>query len=267
MLNLSNNRINADTIDNFPLKTLRKLPNLQAGRALGRWMLLILFVLLATLFLPWQQNINGEGTVTALTPQDRPQTVQNAIAGRIEKWYARDGQQVKQGDTLLIISEIKDEYFDPNLPERLREQLGAKESSMNATNAKIQALDGQITALASGLTAKMQSARNKVKQSRFKVISDSIDLVAQRTNYRIAADRLARSEQIYKDGLISLTDLESRRLKLQEDLAKVGSQQAKLNVSRQELTNSAIDLNTIQADYQEKVAKAQSDRRDRKSVV
>lgn len=260
MLNLSNNRINAGIINNFPLKTLHKLPNLQAGRALGRWMLLILFVLLATLFLPWQQNINGEGTVTALTPQDRPQTVQNAIAGRIEKWYARDGQKVKRGDTLLLISEIKDEYFDPNLPERLREQLGAKESSMAATNAKIQALDGQITALAAGLTAKMQSARNKVKQSRFKVIIDSIDLVAQRTNYRIAADRLARSEQIYKDGLISLTDLESRRLKLQEDLAKVGSQQAKLNVSRQELTNSAIDLNTIQADYQEKVAKAQSDR-------
>ena len=260
MLNLSNSRINDDIVDHFPLQTLRKLPDLQAGRALGRWMLLILFVLLATLFLPWQQNINGEGSVTALTPQDRPQTIQNAIAGRIEKWYARDGQHVKKGDTLLIISEIKDEYFDPNLAERLREQLGAKESSMAATNAKIQALDGQIAALGSGLTAKMQSARNKVKQNRFKVISDSTDLVAQRTNYRIAADRLRRSEQIFKDGLISLTDLESRRLKLQEDYAKVVSQEAKLNVSRQELTNSSIDLNTIQADFQEKVAKAQSDR-------
>ncbi|WP_375446760.1 HlyD family secretion protein [uncultured Fibrella sp.] len=260
MLHLSNSRVNEDIIDHFPLKTLRELPDLRAGRALGRWMLLILFVLFATLFLPWQQNISGEGQVTALTPQDRPQTVQNAIAGRIEKWYVRDGQQVKRGDTLLIISEIKDEYFDPNLPLRLREQLGAKENSVTATNAKIQALDGQILALSAGLTAKLQSARNKVKQNRFKVTSDSTDLIAQRTNYRIATDRLARSEQMYKDGLISLTDLESRRLKLQEDYAKVISQEAKLNVSRQELTNSVIDLNTIQADYQEKVAKAQSDK-------
>ncbi|MEZ0483692.1 HlyD family secretion protein [Fibrella aquatica] len=260
MLNLSNGRVNDDIIDNYPLQTLHELPDLKAGRSLGRWMLLLLFILFATMFLPWQQNINGEGVVTALTPQDRPQTVQNAIAGRIEKWYVRDGQRVKRGDTILIISEIKDEYFDPNLPERLREQLGAKENSVEATNAKIEALNEQITALSAGLTAKMESARNKVKQNRFKVTSDSTDLIAQRTNYRIAADRVARSEQIYKDGLISLTDLESRRLKLQEDYAKVISQEAKLNVSRQELTNSIIDLNTIQADYQEKVAKAESDR-------
>lgn len=260
MLNLSNTRVNDSIIDRFPLKTLHALPDLHAGRSLGRWMLLILLVLFASLFLPWRQNINGEGQVTALTPQDRPQTVQNAIAGRIEQWYVRDGQRVKRGDTLLTISEIKDEYFDPNLPERLREQLGAKQSSMTATNAKIQALDGQIAALTAGVKAKMESARNKVKQNRFKVVSDSTDLVAQRTNYRIAADRLARSEQMHKDGLISLTDLESRRLKLQEDYAKVVSQEAKLNVSRQELTNSVIDLNSIQADYQEKVAKAQSDR-------
>ncbi|MBO0948029.1 HlyD family secretion protein [Fibrella forsythiae] len=260
MLNLSNSRVNDDIIDHFPLQTLRKLPDLNAGRSLGRWMLIIMLVLFGTLFLPWQQNINGEGHVTALTPQDRPQTVQNAIAGRIEQWFVRDGQKVKKGDTLLIISEIKDEYFDPNLPERLREQLGAKQNSVQATDAKIQALDGQITALGAGLTAKLQSARNKVKQNRFKVASDSTDLIAQRTNYRIAADRLARSEQMHRDGLISLTDLESRRLKLQEDYAKVISQEAKLNVSRQELINAVIDLNTIQADYQEKVAKAQSDK-------
>lgn len=212
------------------------------------------------MFLPWQQNINGEGEVTALTPQDRPQTVQNAIAGRIERWNVRDGQFVRRGDTLLVISEVKDEYFDPNLPERLREQLDAKEGSLEATQAKIKALDGQIAALETGLQAKLESARNKVKQARFKLTMDSTDLVAQRTNYKVAADRLARSEKMYKDGLISLTDLESRRLKLQEDYAKLISQEAKVNVARQELINARIDLTNIEADYREKMAKAQSDR-------
>lgn len=260
MLNLSNSRVQADIIDQFPLKTLHALPDLKAGRTIGRWMLAILFVLLGTLFLPWQQNINGEGEVTALTPQDRPQTVQNAIAGRIERWNVRDGQFVRRGDTLLVISEVKDEYFDPNLPERLREQLDAKEGSLEATQAKIKALDGQIAALETGLQAKLESARNKVKQARFKLTMDSTDLVAQRTNYKVAADRLARSEKMYKDGLISLTDLESRRLKLQEDYAKLISQEAKVNVARQELINARIDLTNIEADYREKMAKAQSDR-------
>ena len=60
--------------------------------------------------------------------------------------------------------------------------------------------------------------------------------------------------------MFSLTDLETRRLKLQEDMAKVVAQEAKLNVSRQELVNARLDLGTIQADYQEKRAKALSDR-------
>ncbi|MBO0936842.1 HlyD family efflux transporter periplasmic adaptor subunit [Fibrella sp. HMF5335] len=260
MLNISNTRVDDAILRHFPLKTLRALPDLQAGRTMGRWMLLILFIGLATLFLPWQQNINGEGEVTALTPQDRPQTVQNAIAGRIERWAVRDGQFVRRGDTLVVISEVKDDYFDPNLTTRLGEQLDAKKGSQDATVTKISALDNQIAALQAGLVVKLESARNKVKQSRFKVVSDSTDLIAQRTNYRIASDRLARSEKMHADGLISLTDLESRRLKLQEDYAKLVGQEAKLNVSRQELANAQLDLANIGADYREKIAKAQSDR-------
>ena len=260
MLNLSNQRVDEELFTHYPLKTLRTLPQPDSGRRLGRWMLVMLFIGLCVMFLPWQQNLNGEGTVTALTPQDRPQTIQNAIAGRIERWKIQEGQYVKKGDTMLVISEIKDEYFDPKLPQRLDEQLDAKQGSLEATNAKISALDGQITALKTGLQVKLASARNKVRQSEFKVISDSTDLLAERKNYQIALDRLERYEKGYKNGLFSLTDLESRRLKVQQDYAKVIAWENKLNVSRQELVNARLDLNTIQADYQEKIAKALSDR-------
>ncbi|GAB3557173.1 HlyD family secretion protein [Spirosoma fluminis] len=260
MLNISNQRINEELFNRYPLKTLRKLPQSDGGQKLGRWMLFFLIVGLIAMFMPWQQNINGEGTLTALTPQDRPQTIQNAIPGRIERWAVRDGDYVKRGDTLMIISDIKDEYFDPNLPQRLGEQLTAKQGSQEATEAKIQALDGQIAALQAGLKVKLAAARNKVQQSEFKITADEADLVAVRKNYQIALDRLERYEKGYKNGLFSLTDLEARRLKVQEDNAKVISQENKLNVSRQELVNARLDLNTIQADFQEKLAKAQSDR-------
>ncbi len=260
MLNLSNERVDLALLDHYPLKTLRTLPHPHAGRRLGRIMAVVLLVGVLTMFLPWQQNINGDGTVTALRPQDRPQTVQNPIGGRIERWNVREGQAVRKGDTLLVISEVKDEYFDPNLPQRLGEQLGAKQSSQAATEAKIRALDGQIAALRTGLTVKLSAARNKVKQSQFKVDADEADLVAVRRNYQIALDRLARYEQGYRNGLFSLTDLETRRLKVQEDNAKVISQENKLNVSRQELVNARLDLGTIEADFQEKLAKAESDR-------
>lgn len=260
MLNLSKQRIDEDLWKHYPLRTLRTLPELNAARRLGRLLLLLVVGLFIILFLPWRQNVTGEGSITALTPQDRPQTIQNAIAGRIEHWSIQEGQLVKRGDTLLVISEIKDDYFDPNLPLRLQEQLGAKNGSMLATDTKISALNNQMTALQSGLSIKLTSARNKVKQARFKVISDSTDLIAVQRNYAIALDRLERFEKGYQDGLFSLTDLETRRLKVQEDNAKVIAQENKLNVSRQELINVQLDLGTIQADYQEKLAKTMSDR-------
>ncbi len=259
MLNLSRQRVDEQLWKHYPLRTLRTLPQLKAARQMGRIMIGLLIGVIVLMFMPWQQNITGEGSLTALTPQDRPQTLQNAIPGRIERWKVAEGDFVKKGDTLVVISEVKDEYFDPNLPTRLNEQLDAKRGSMAATDAKIQALDGQMAALRTGLDVKLQSARNKVRQARFKVISDSTELIAVRNFYQTARIRVERSEDAYRRGLISLTDLETRRLKVAEDQAKVISQENKLNGTRQELANATLDLSEIQADYAEKMAKSLSD--------
>ncbi|WP_266365031.1 HlyD family secretion protein [Tellurirhabdus rosea] len=259
MLNISRQRVEDVLEEKYPLEALETLQTPRTGRIFARWLTGILLIMLVALFLPWQQNINGEGFVSALRPQDRPQTIQNAIAGQISKWFVQEGQLVRKGDTLAVISEIKDEYFDPNLPQRLREQLVAKQNSIVATQAKIEALNSQIAALKDGLTFKLQSARNKVRQGQFKVTSDSTDVVAVRSFYVIAKTRQERFENGYKNGLFSLTDVETRRLKLQEDYAKVISQENKLSISRNELINARIELSSVQADYQDKISKAQSD--------
>ncbi|GAB3882353.1 HlyD family secretion protein [Spirosoma agri] len=260
MLNISNQSIDEQMFVDYPLKTLHELPHPRSSRRLGRWMLFFLFLTIVVLLLPWRQNISGSGTVTSLTPEDRPQSLQNAIAGRIERWAVREGQYVRKGDTLLVISEVKDEYFDPNLPERLNEQLAAKQGTRLATEAKITALDGQIKALGTGVTVDLASARNRVRQNQLQVGIDSADLVAIRRNYQIAVDRLERYEKGYRDGLFSLTDLETRRISLQQDYAKVIVQENKLNVTRQELANARLDLQIIQAKYQQEIAKTMSDR-------
>jgi adhesin transport system membrane fusion protein len=185
--------------------------------------------------------------------------VQNQIGGRIEHWAVRDGQEVKKGDTILVISETSQSYFDPELPERLKEQLEAKRGSEGAALQKIEATNAQISALSSGLRYQLSAAENKVRQAKNYVDIDSADLVAVQNFYDISKSRLARYEAGYRNGLFSLTDIESRRLKLQEDRAKVNSQQNKLNNSIQGLLNARIDLDNIRAKYQETVAKAQSD--------
>ncbi|CAG5067507.1 hypothetical protein DYBT9623_00228 [Dyadobacter sp. CECT 9623] len=226
---------------------------------LGKIMLVLLLVFVVGLFLPWRQTIPGRGNVTALRPEDRPQTVQNQIGGRIEHWAVREGEHVDKGDTILVISETSQSYFDPQLPLRLQEQLRAKEGSEGAAAQKMAATVAQMDALRAGLTIKLNSARNKVRQAENNVQIDSADLVAVQRFFDIAKSRLTRYEAGYEKGLFSLTDIESRRLKLQEDNAKVISQQNKLNNSVQSLRNAQIELDNIKAEYDQSVAKAQSE--------
>jgi hypothetical protein len=43
---------------------------------------------------------HGKGAVTTLKPNQRPQSIQSVISGRIEKWYVKEGDFVK--DTILL---------------------------------------------------------------------------------------------------------------------------------------------------------------------
>ncbi|GHB64923.1 HlyD family secretion protein [Persicitalea jodogahamensis] len=260
MLNITRKRVNDEMLDKYNLHALSTLSTPKTGRRFARWMQGVMLILIIIMFLPWQQNISGTGTVTALSPGDRPQTVQNIIGGRIEGWYVQEGDFVNAGDTLAILSEAKDEYIDPQIMSRLQEQAQAKQEGIEGYNAKIDALSGQLAALRDALDFSLEKARNKLTQAQLKVVSDSTDLDALRTNYEITKNRLSRYEEGYKSGLFSLTDLESRRLKVQEESAKVISQQNKLAMARQELINARIELNSLRAEYQEKIAKSTSDR-------
>lgn len=245
--------------EELSLQSNLKMKSAKASMILGRIMLVVLGLIIILLLMPWRQTIPGRGTVTALRPEDRPQTVQNQIGGRIEHWAVREGQEVKKGDTIMVISETSQSYFDPELPQRLNEQLAAKKGSESAALQKMEATNAQMSALTSGLRFQLQAAENKVKQARNYLQIDSADLVAIQRFYETSKARLVRYEAGYKNGLFSLTDIETRRLKLQEDYAKVIVQQNKVSNSAQNLLNATIDLDNIRAKYQEALAKAQSD--------
>ncbi len=245
--------------DNLTPSTNKALLMPRRSKYLGRILLVALGLFIIMLFLPWRQTIPGRGLVTALRPEDRSQTVQNQIGGRIEYWAVMDGQEVEQGDTILVLSETSQSYFDPELPARLAEQLNSAKGTEEAADQRMDATRTQMSALTNRLQLQLSAAENKVIQRTNVVAIDSADLQAIEKFYETSRARLVRYEEGFKNGLFSLTDIETRRLKLQEDYAKVISAQNKLSNSRQDLINATIDLDHIRASYQESLAKAQSD--------
>jgi len=225
-----------------------------------RWLLLALVCLIIFLFLPWTQNIQTNGAVTTLKPEQRPQYIPSAIAGRIEKWYVQEGQLVRKGDTIVHISEIKAEYFDPLLVERTEQQVGAKEGSIRAYSDKALALEDQIAAMRSELDFKQQQLRNKIQQAGFKIAADSADFTQAILQDSVARIQYQRSQNLFEQGLEPRSKVEDRRVKLQETAAKVISARNKLDVSRNELGIARLDLSTVQYEYNQKIAKAESER-------
>src|SRR5689334_4738985 len=114
MLKLSHQSIEKE-LGYDSLYSLRSLRTPRAGKILAKWLVALCILFLIILFLPWQQNVRGNGNVTALNPMNRPQTVEAIIAGRIQKWYVQEGDLVRKGDTIVTISEVKEKYFDPQL--------------------------------------------------------------------------------------------------------------------------------------------------------
>ena len=126
MLNISKNSI-SDKVDTSKYSAFGKVVSKSSSKVLLQILSGITGLFLLIMFIPWTQNIRAKGYVTTLKPDQRPQTVHSIIAGRIEKWYVQEGDFVNKGDTILFISEIKDDYFDPNLLNRTDEQIKAKE--------------------------------------------------------------------------------------------------------------------------------------------
>jgi multidrug resistance efflux pump len=259
MLGITHNTIkNKEEFEKY--KSIQLLKSRTNKRGLIKTMYLLGGIFLILLFMPWTQNIRSGALVTALRPNQRPQTIQSVIAGRIEKWFVQEGQFVKKGDTILFISEIKEEYLDPELLDKTEQQIKSKEFSVQSYMEKIKANDNQIDAIINTQKLKYEQAENKIIQANLKVKIDSVELSAMQLNYKIAKEQLIRMNELYKQGLKSLTDLETKKLKLQETEAKLISQENKLNTSKSESINAKIELQGINAEYRDKISKTESEK-------
>tara|TARA_R110002051_G_scaffold3333_1_gene18000 strand:+ start:4675 stop:6027 length:1353 start_codon:yes stop_codon:yes gene_type:complete len=258
MLNISHNQLNKKvTLDGY--SAFAKAFKTRHFKVFNRFLVAFAVLVIVFLFLPWTQNVSGKGFLTTLTLDQRPQTIQSPIPGRIEKWYVKEGDFVNKGDTILFISEIKNEYQDPLLVARTNEQRDAKNRSVVSYQGKIKALQNQVNALQNERELKLSQAKNKLMQSRLKVKSDSIDFQAALTNIEIAERQFDRIVILQNEGLKSLTDVETKRLKLQETQANLISQENKLLASQNEVIIAQLEISRVIAEYSDKIAKSRSE--------
>ena len=228
------------------LESAKLLVTPRSHRTFVRIVLGTIVAIILAMFLPWQQYVSGDGSVTALSPSDRPQVVPTVIAGRIAEWFVQEGQAVRRGDPILRIEEVKAEYLDSNTVVRYRQARDSKASAVTSKEEKVRQLTAMIELLEQNQRLSMDKARTKIAQYEAELRAAVVDSATYLAQYE-------RQQQLLDQELTTQTALENARLRYQNGIAKVQEK-------RQGLQASQIEYNSVQVDYGEKIAKARSDR-------
>ncbi len=244
----------------FSFKSFEQIYLVDRNSKVKYWFFGIIGFLLIILFLPWTQNIKAKGVITTLYQDQRPQDIHSPIPGRIVKWWVKEGDYVKKGDTLLQISEIKEDYLDPKLVGRTQEQLQAKKGSIGFYEGKITATGSQIEALKQARDLKLEQLKNKLIQLDNKLAAEAAEITATNNEFKLAKDQYERQQLMFEKGLVSQTQLQQRNIAFQNALAKRVIAENKLAQTQQEVLNTKIEQNSVEQEYTEKISKAEGDR-------
>ncbi|MEN8927592.1 MAG: biotin/lipoyl-binding protein [Flavobacteriales bacterium] len=254
MLNISTNDIK-ENIDVSKYETLSRVDKKASSRVLAKILTVGSFIFFVTLFLPWTQNIRSAGNVATLLPNQKPQTINSFISGRIEKWFVQEGEMIRKGDTIALLSEIKAEYLDPELLSNTREQMDLNISKSKSYKDKILSQNSQLAALKRQRDLKLEQNAIKLQQYGLKIEIDSMTYVAAQLDYTTAFNQFVRTDTLYRLGLKTVTDLEIKRLKKQATNAYLISAKNKWINTKNDYLNLKIDNAGIRTKYQNDASK------------
>lgn len=186
---------------------------------------LLLILVCALVFIPWQQTVAGSGDVTSFAPDARAQTIEATISGRIVRWYVNEGANVRSGDTIALLQDINVNFIDPLVADRIE----------NARDNILLAQDATIAA-----------ALERTKQAVQSLEAAKASFEAAKTDVHIARVRHARAITLADSGLVSRRDVESAIVTMIKAVNDSIRFEASLNAARQNLNAVTADQERIE---------------------
>jgi len=164
----------------------------------------ILFVLFAMLFLPWEQTVNGNGTLIAFHPTQRAYEIKATYEGFIEEYYVGENQHVKKGDPLCSIIDQDSEY-----EARLKQKLHSIKKELETVTQRVESLQNEKVQLQEFRSNGLKLFEGRQEQSLTKQKSLQEQLRATKSAFDTLFKRLERVKELYALGLESKQELEN----------------------------------------------------------
>lgn len=239
------------------------LSAVRTSRSIRTFAFILVFTLLSLIFvlvaIPWVQTVTGEGQVTALIPNQRPQTVQAQIKGRLVRWFVTEGQYVQAGDTIAILEDIDSKFLDINLIENQSKQLEALKDRKKQIEAQVDVFRRQVDAERQAREAGVAAAKQKLQQAIQKRIAAEATVKQADLDYEIAKTRYEDRKQLFEKGLRSQRDYERDRLDLQRSEVSLTKAQTDAEGARRNEQEEKSNVTNKESEGSSKILKVMSD--------
>ncbi len=246
------------------MPALRLTRSSRLARRIANVLLVALAVTIVLMaFAPWQQSVSGSGAVVAYAPDERQQTIEAPIKGRVVRWGKGlvENTRVEKGQFLVEIQDV-DPAYRARLEQQLinsqqqlaaaKDHLQASENALLASNLVIDAREAQRTAY---LRVKEQTVAAQdayVSMAEKKVTAEKQQLIEYEAAIPQLQAEYERTEMLHAEGNISLQ-------KLQEVQRKLGEYQAKVSRAEAYVAAAEAELEGKTREREAKVDKAQID--------
>lgn len=226
--------------------------------------LLVLFVALALSLslVPWQQNTDARGRVTAYAPTERQQVIEAPIEGRLVRWYVTEGSRVTKGEPLLDIADN-----DPEIVSRLSAERDAVLSRIKAAEARVTAISDRIVALRSSRTSAVSAADARIRMAEQRKTATDQALAAAEANSKAATLNYERQRSLFDQGLTSKRAVELAEADEVRGRTEVDRARATQSAARSEVDAVLSDLGKVGNDAFASVSDAEAARASAESEI
>ncbi len=233
------------------------LHNVQVPRSstrLARNLLIVLGIILVLLVVtPWQQTIPGAGRVIAFNPEERRQTVEAPVDGRVVTWHVVEGAAVKKSEPIVDLADN-----DPDIMDRLRQEREQTLQSVTEGESRVSSLTSRIGGLDDTLRSSVDAAALREQMAKDRVTAAEQALTAARAAKVTADLNLDRQKGLAAKGLTSTRNVELAVLEAATKTADVDRAVATLNAARAEEASLTAELRRTRADATARIDEARA---------
>jgi multidrug resistance efflux pump len=190
-------------MDRFEFDSLQLVQTGAFVNRIGRFSFFLILFLIAILFLPWRQTVEGEGRLIAYDPTERLQSISAPIDGFIDTFYISENEHIQKGMKLF-------DMIDPDKDYKIRVYKMKEdfEQQHQNTEDELIVLKQKKISILNQKEIRIELYDKRYIQAEEQLKNLQLKYKAEKKNYEVVLNHFNRIKQLYLQKIESKKNYE-----------------------------------------------------------